>query len=93
MTLTGNIQASYAKLRMKLAAETCRLLQSRPRGGNDAKSLSAEPRRVLITHAKRDAEDNTEALKNLVEKSSIDTFFDEVDIAAGLDCTELSVCG
>jgi hypothetical protein len=77
-----------ATIRMKLAAETCRLLQQRPRGGSDGAQLSLEPPRLFISHAKRDAEDKAIELKALVEMTPIDTFFDKVDIAAGYDFTE-----
>ena len=83
-----------ATVRMKLAAETCRLLQSRPRGGTDGGiALSPEPPMLFISHAKRDAEDKAEELKSLIEKTPIDTFFDKVNIAAGIrlhgrDCRE-----
>ncbi|HEV2706159.1 MAG TPA: TIR domain-containing protein [Pyrinomonadaceae bacterium] len=77
-----------ATIRMKFAAETCRLLQQRPRGGDDADQLSMEPPRLFISHAKRDAEDKAIELKSLVEMTPIDTFFDRVDIAAGYDFTE-----
>jgi hypothetical protein len=43
---------------------------------------------LFISHAKRDAEDKAEELKELVEKTPIDTFFDRVDIAAGFDFTK-----
>jgi|ERR1043166_2811364 hypothetical protein len=71
-------------IRMKLAAETCRLLQQRPRGGG----LSMEPPMLFISHAKRDAEDKAMEVKALVEMTPIDTFFDRVDIAAGYDFTD-----
>jgi hypothetical protein len=86
--LTGDSKASHATLRMKLAAETSRLLQNRPRGGNDSSDLSPEPPRLFISHAKRDAEDKAEELKAFVEQTPIDTFFDKVDIAAGFDFTK-----
>jgi hypothetical protein len=76
-----------ATLRMKLAAETCRLLQHRPRSGSDRLPISTEPPRLFISHAKRDAEDKAVELKALVEMTPIDTFFDRVDIAAGYDFT------
>ena len=75
-----------ATVRMKLAAETCRLLQSRPRG-TDGGIISPEPPMLFISHAKRDAEDKAEELKSLIEKTPIDTFFDKVNIAAGYDFT------
>ncbi len=74
------------ELRMKLAAETCRLLQNRTRPGAREK-LSPEPPMLFISHAKRDAEDKAEELKVLVENTPIDTFFDRVSIAAGFDFT------
>lgn len=75
-------------IRLKLAAETCRLLQQRPPGGADSESLSLEPPRLFISHAKRDAEEQAEEVKRLVEKTPIDAFFDKVHIAAGYDFTE-----
>jgi hypothetical protein len=76
-----------ATVRMKFAAETCRLLQSRPRSGTDGGIISPEPPMLFISHAKRDAEDKAEELKSLIEKTPIDTFFDKVNIAAGYDFT------
>jgi hypothetical protein len=77
----------HVKLRLVFAAECCRLLQQRPRGGADGAHLSLEPPRLFISHAKRDAEEKAEELKALVEKTPVDTFFDKVDIAAGYDFT------
>jgi hypothetical protein len=85
--LSGDDAAVLATVRMKLAAETSRLLQNRPRMGPDASLLSSEPPMLFISHAKRDAEDKAEEIKALVEKTPIDTFFDKVDIAAGFDFT------
>src|ERR1700694_283738 len=75
MTPTGNMQMTWL------------LLQDRPRptaGGE----LCPDPPMLFISHAKRDAEDKAEDLKELVEKTPIDTFFDRVDIAAGFDFTK-----
>jgi hypothetical protein len=77
----------HAKLRLIFAAECCRLLQHRPRGGEGGAQLSLEPPRLFISHAKRDAEEKAEEVKALVEKTPVDTFFDRVDIAAGYDFT------
>lgn len=85
--LSGDDTSKLATIRMKLAAETCRLLQNRPRTGPDSTLLSPEPPMLFISHAKRDAEDKAEEIKALVEKTPIDTFFDKVDIAAGFDFT------
>jgi len=51
------------KIRLTLAAETCRLLQGWSRGGSNAERLSPQPPRLFISHAKRDAEDKAEELK------------------------------
>lgn len=85
--LSGDDNSMLATVRMKLAAETCRLLQNRPRMGPGSTLLSPEPPMLFISHAKRDAEDKAEEIKVLVEKTPIDTFFDRVDIAAGFDFT------
>lgn len=85
--LSGDDTSILATVRMKLAAETCRLLQNRPRTGPGSTLLSPEPPMLFISHAKRDAEDKAEEIKALVEKTPIDTFFDKVDIAAGFDFT------
>jgi hypothetical protein len=77
----------HTKLRLTFAAECCRLLQQRLRGGADGAHLSLDPPRLFISHAKRDAEEKAEELKALVEKTPVDTFFDKVDIAAGYDFT------
>lgn len=91
----GNIQQVVLKcnesemeteLRMKLASETCRLLQNRHRSGA-SNGVSPQPPMLFISHAKRDAEEQADELKALVEKTSIDTFFDRVHIAAGFDFT------
>lgn len=84
--LTGTPEAMQTELRMRFAAETCRLLQNRPRAGG--LHLSPEPPMLFISHAKRDAEDKAEELKALVEKTPIDTFFDRADIATGFDFSE-----
>jgi hypothetical protein len=86
--LPADEQQIEATIRMKLAAETCRLLLRQPRDGNDGINLSPEPPRLFISHAKRDAEDQAIELKALVEMTPIDTFFDKVDIAAGYDFTD-----
>jgi hypothetical protein len=86
IALKGSESEIEAQLRMKLAAEACRLLQARPRSGAETQ-LSPEPPMLFISHAKRDAEDKAEELKELVEKMPIDTFFDRVSIAAGFDFT------
>jgi hypothetical protein len=71
--IKGDEADAETEIRMKLAAETCRLLQSRPRFGSNG--ISPEPPMLFISHAKRDAEDKAEELKELVEKNPIDTFF------------------
>ena len=76
-----------AKLRLIFASECCRLLQHRPRGGEGGAQLSPEPPQLFISYAKRDAEEQAEDLKALVEKTHVDTFFDKVDIALGYDFT------
>jgi hypothetical protein len=77
-----------SKLRLTFAAETCRLLQNRARGGDNQRKLSLEPPRLFISHAKRDAKEKAEEIKALVEATPVDTFFDKVDIAAGYDFTD-----
>jgi TIR domain len=76
-----------AKLRLIFASECCRLLQHHPCGGEGGAKLSPEPPRLFISHAKREAEEQAEELKALVEKTHVDTFFDRVDIAPGYDFT------
>lgn len=85
--LPENEQDRLLELRLRFAAECCRLLQNRPRSGAGGEKLSLEPPRLFISHAKRDAAETAEVLKTLVEKTSVDTFFDKVDIAAGYDFT------
>jgi hypothetical protein len=75
-------------LRLKLAAECCRLLQNRPRGGDPKRKLSAEAARLFISHAKRDARDIAHRIKAQIEDKGIDTFFDEAHIAPGYDFTD-----
>jgi SLOG cluster2/TIR domain len=76
-----------AKLRLIFASECCRLLQQRPRGGEGGARLSPEPPQLFISYAKRDAAEQAEDLKALVEQMHVDTFFDKVDIAPGYDFT------
>ena len=86
--LPADSRQRHAMLRLKVAAECCRLLQDRPRSGDAAGKLSKEPPKLFISHAKRDARDIAKDLKSQVEDKAIDTFFDEVDIAAGYDFTD-----
>jgi hypothetical protein len=76
-----------AKLRLTFASECCRLLQRHPPGGEGGAGLHFEPPQLFISHAKRDAEEQAEALKALVEMTHVDTFFDKADIAPGYDFT------
>jgi hypothetical protein len=87
MTLPQDEAERTAKLRLSFASECCRLLQQRPRGGAGGAQLSSEPPQLFISHAKRDAAEQAEDLKALVEQTQVDTFFDKVDIAPGYDFT------
>ena len=87
ITLPQDEAERTAKLRLVFASECCRLLQQHPRAGESGVKLSLEPPRLFISHAKRDAEEQAEDLKALVEKTHVDTFFDKVDIAPGYDFT------
>jgi hypothetical protein len=76
------------RLRLTFAAEACRLLRAQPRVDSHGVAIAPAPPRLFISHAKRDAEDKALEIKALVEKTSVDTFFDRVDIAAGFDFTD-----
>ncbi len=86
-TLPQDEAERTARLRLIFASECCRLLQHRPRGSEGGTQLSLEPPQLFISYAKRDAEEQAEDLKALVEKTHVDTFFDKVDIAPGYDFT------
>jgi SLOG cluster2/TIR domain len=85
--LPADEKEALRTMRMKLAAETCRLLQQQPRSG-DGIPFRPEPPRVFLSHAKRDGEDKALLLKALIETTAIDTFFDKADIAAGYNFDE-----
>lgn len=77
-----------ARLRLTFAAEACRLLWAQPRVDAQGVQIAPAPPRLFISHAKRDGEEQALHIKSLVEQTSISTFFDRVDIAAGFDFTE-----
>jgi hypothetical protein len=76
-----------ATLRLKIAAECCRLLQDHPQAADPEHRLSSAAAKLFISHAKRDARDIAHEIKAQVEDRGIDTFFDEAHIAPGYDFT------
>jgi hypothetical protein len=76
----GNLMIS------KLVHELCRLILSLPRTTEAGTTRSAKPVSLFLSHAKADGAQIAKEIKNYIEAdSSMKTFFDANDIAAGYE--------